>query len=266
MQISLIITTYNWKEALALSLLSVFRQTTLPSEVIVADDGSAQDTREVVNDLTATAPIPVIHSWQEDRGFRLAKSRNKAIALARGEYIVLIDGDIVLESHFIEDHSKFAQKGCFAQGSRVLLGEELSRRFLTDKQYKVSFCNGGVENRKNSIRSNMLARLLSFRCNQIRGVKTCNFAFWRHDAIRVNGFNEEFEGWGREDSEFTARLLNLGVQRQNIRFNALGYHLFHPMKDRKRLAMNDRILEQTISNKLDWCTKGIDQYMGTTIS
>jgi predicted glycosyltransferase involved in capsule biosynthesis len=99
------------------------------------------------------------------------------------------------------------------------------------------------------------------KSTRIRGVKTCNFAFWRRDAIQVNGFNEEFVGWGREDSEFTVRLLNVGLKRQNVRFNALAYHLYHPISDRKHLPENDRILQKTIERRLTWCAQGLDQHL-----
>ena len=85
--------------------------------------------------------------------------------------------------------------------------------------------------------------------------------FALQDAMAVNGFNEEFVGWGREDSEFIVRLLNNGVKRQNMKFNGLVYHLYHPMNDRTRLQLNDDILRETIDGKLRWCDKGIDQYL-----
>jgi len=130
MKISLIITTFNWKEALELSVLSVFKQTILPSEIIIADDGSDSDTRRLVESLQAISPTPVIHSWQQNKGFRLSRSRNKALANAKGEYIVLIDGDIVIERRFIADHIEAARKGYFVQGSRVLLNSTSTRRAL----------------------------------------------------------------------------------------------------------------------------------------
>ena len=264
MHISLIITTYNWKEALHLSLKSALAQKHLPLEIIVADDGSSPDTAQVVSDLAATAPIDVIHSWQEDRGFRLARSRNKAIARARGDYIVLIDGDILLEKHFIQDHQRFARPGFFVQGGRVLLTPHLSRRVLTDQRLPNLFCGLGVENKKNCIRSTLLANLFSFQSKRIQGIKTCNFAFWKHDAIAINGFNEDFRGWGREDSEFTVRLMNNGIRRHNIRFNALAYHLHHPPSDRKRLQTNDAILQETITRKVCWCQNGLDKHLEQT--
>ena len=206
--------------------------------------------------------MPVIHSWQEDLGFRLAMSRNRAIARARGAYIILIDGDIVVDRRFVEDHRDFARMGHFVQGTRVLLGPELTERVLTSGELRWPLLARGVENRKNCVRSLLLARLFSFRSRRLPGVKTCNFAFWREDALAINGFNEEFVGWGREDSEFTARLLNTGVRRQNLKFCALGYHLHHSMNERDRLVINDSILRRTIDEKLRRCERGVDQYLG----
>lgn len=261
MRLSLIITTYNWKEALEVSLYSAFQQTVLPGEIIVADDGSRPDTGDVVERMAAISPVPVIHSWQEDKGFRLARSRNRAIAKARGEYIVLVDGDIVLEHHFIEDHLGFACPGFFIQGTRVLLSRELSDQVLANRAMLSAFCRKGVENRKNCLRSHLLARLFSLTSKSLTGIKTCNFAFHKQDAIAVNGFNEDFVGWGREDSEFTVRLLNSGIRRRNMKFNGLAYHLYHPMSDRTRLHNNDEILSRTIERKLTWCVKGLAQYL-----
>ncbi len=262
MQVSLIITTYNWKEALQLSLRSVLNQTLLPQEIVVADDGSGPETAAVVREIGASSPIPIVHSWQEDEGFRSARSRNKAIAKARGEYIILIDGDIVLEPHFIADHRTFAKPGFFVQGSRALLGQQLTDQALESGQLHLPFLASGVGNKKNCLRSVLLARLFSFKSKRLSGVKTCNFAFWKQDALRINGFNEDFIGWGREDSEFAARLLNAGIKRQNLRFHALGYHLHHHANTRERLALNDSILNATIEEQRTWCEKGLNQHLG----
>jgi glycosyltransferase involved in cell wall biosynthesis len=261
MRTSLIITTYNWKEALELSLLSVFKQSQLPDEIIIADDGSDNATRETIERLAKDSPVPLIHSWQQDKGFRLARSRNKAIAKSTGEYLILIDGDILLEQHFIADHILAAKKGFFVQGSRVLLDEKATQQALQQKKFNMCVCNPGIRNRKNCLRSNLLSRLFSFSTKKLTGIKTCNFAFWKQDAQAINGFNEEFLGWGREDSEFTARLLNNGIRRQNIRFNALAYHLYHQMSSRQSLPINDAILANTCDRQLTWCDKGLVQHL-----
>ena len=260
MRTSLIITTYNWKEALELSLLSAFKQSQLPSEIIIADDGSDNATRETVARLVKDPPIPLIHSWQQDRGFRAARSRNKAIAKATGDYLILIDGDIIMERHFIADHIQAAKSGFFVQGTRVILNEKTTQRALQQKEIKICACSPGIENRKNCLRSRLLSGILSFSSKKLQGIKTCNFAFWKKDAEAVNGFNEEFLGWGREDSEFTARLLNNGIRRQNLRFNAIAYHLYHQINSRQSLGSNDAILANTCDKQLTWCNKGLSQH------
>ncbi|PIE59996.1 MAG: family 2 glycosyl transferase [Desulfobulbus propionicus] len=264
MRISLVITTYNWPEALNASIRSVFRQSVHPYEIIIADDGSGAATKDIIENLTEAAQkinIKMIHSWQRDLGFRLARSRNKAIAKTSGNYIVLIDGDIVLENHFIEDHQLYARAGFFNQGTRVLLGKSISQQVIKMQKKNLSIFSPDIKNKKNCLRLPILGRFFSFRCTKIHGVKTCNFAFWKKDAIRINGFNEEFVGWGREDSEFTARLLNIGVKRCNVKFSALGYHLYHPMNNRRRLSINEGILQKTIMEKRVWCPVGIDQHL-----
>ena len=122
---SLVITTYNWPEALKACLNSVLEQTVKPREVIIADDGSRQETIDLVKDFQKSYPwLNIIHSWQEDDGFRLSMSRNKAINCASGKYLIIIDGDLILEKHFIQDHIENMEKGYFVQGSRVIVDEK----------------------------------------------------------------------------------------------------------------------------------------------
>ena len=101
MRISLIITTYNRPDALLLVLKSIEVQSLSPLEVIIADDGSDEKTMELINNFSAQSNLTIIHSFQKDKGFRAAKSRNKAIAKSKGDYIVLIDGDMILHPEFI---------------------------------------------------------------------------------------------------------------------------------------------------------------------
>lgn len=261
-KITLIITTYNWKEALSLCLESVSRQSFPPVEVIVADDGSSSDTGEFVRNFAEQASFPVFHCWQKDRGFRLARIRNKAISQARGDYIILIDGDIVLGKRFLEDHASFAKAGFFSQGRRVLLSDDLTEQAIAKGRLPdLLFVRKGVGNRKNLFYSSLMARLFAFGNRRLAGIKGCNVAFWRKDCLRVNGFNEEFTGWGREDSEFAMRLLNMGIRRRNIRFNAIACHLYHSVNDRKNLSVNDQILQKTIEEGLKWCEHGIDKHI-----
>lgn len=259
MKVTLIITTYNWKDALNLVLTSVLGQSVMPDEVIVADDGSREDTKKLVSDFAINYPIPLVHSWQEDDGFRAAKSRNKAIAKAQYDYIIMIDGDILLHPNFIKDHINAAEKDFFVQGGRASLNEEYTGQQFTEYQLPNLFSKG-IKNRKNTISNRFLSNLFTRKWNSDKSTRTCNFAAWKADLVEVNGFNEEFEGWGREDSELVIRMLNASLNRKYLKFSAVGYHLFHQENARTSLAKNDQLLEKTVSNKLIRCDFGLDQH------
>jgi len=261
MRVSLIIATYNWPESLILALRSIEKQTIAPEEVVIADDGSTAETKEIIDKFQKDSDLNIIHSWQEDNGFRVAKSRNKAIAKSCGNYIILIDGDIILHPKFVQDHVNNAKVGYFMQGSRVLLSQDITEQIIISNRISFSFFSKGMKGRKNSIHSNFLSKIFSTKKNYLRGIKTCNIAFFRQDFINVNGFNNEFEGWGREDSEFVVRLFNTGINRKNLRFNAIQYHLWHKVSDRKYLDYNNQLLQNSINQKLKVCKKGINKYI-----
>ncbi|WP_278182882.1 glycosyltransferase family 2 protein [Vibrio misgurnus] len=260
MKVSLIITTYNWKEALQAVLNSVLHQTVLPDEVIVADDGSREDTALMIEKVRQSYPIPLIHSWQEDNGFQLSMSRNRAIAKASGDYLIMIDGDMALSKNFIESHKKSAKSGWFVQGGRVITNQDCARKIIAE-QLTPNIFTAGLRNRKNCITNSILSRLFSYERNNDKATRGCNMAFWKKDVIEVNGFNQDFIGWGREDSEFVLRMLNAGKRRLYLKFSGVGYHLYHPENSRASLTKNDEILENTIKNKLTRCENGIGQYL-----
>lgn len=260
MTCSLVITTYNWKEALELVLTSSIEQSELPDEIIVADDGSKEDTKEFIEKFAKSSPVPVIHSWQEDDGFRAAASRNRAIAKASSEYIVLIDGDMILHKDFIKDHKINALKNYFIQGGRVLLTEQKTKIILEKKQTKFSFFEDGLLNRKNTLHCSFLSKIFSNKKDTLRGIRTCNMSFFKEDCIKINGFNDDFIGWGREDSEFIVRMLNSGIHRQTVKFNCIGYHIWHNENKRDSLPRNDQLLDDAKDHKVKWCENGINKY------
>ena len=257
MKISLIITTFNWPESLLLVLESIRHQSLMPDEIIIADDGSNESTRKLISSFNKQFDLNILHSWQEDNGFRVAKSRNKAILKSSGAYIILIDGDMVLDPRFVKDHIGCSEPGYFIQGSRVLLSKKETQKALSEKNINFSFFSSELKNRKNSIRSKILSLIFSNKKNHLRGIKSCNMAFYREDCININGFNNDFEGWGREDSEFVVRMMNSGMKRKNIRFCAIQYHLWHDENNRESLKINNLMLEAAINKKLLWCENGI---------
>jgi len=262
-KVSLIVTTYNWPEALELTLRSALDQSLPPHEVIVADDGSKEPTRRVVESFARKAPFPIIHSWQEDDGFRLAMSRNRAVARATGEYVVVVDGDMVLHRDFLADHADHARPGLYLQGGRVLLGPSITQDLFQKRRdpETPSLFSPDLKNRKNALRSPLLCRLFSKTSRSMKGSKGCNFSLFREDILRVNGFDNAFVGWGREDSEFVARLYNAGMERKNLKFCAVAYHLFHPEHERDALPENDKILKTTIQIGKVQCKNGIERFL-----
>jgi glycosyltransferase involved in cell wall biosynthesis len=260
MTTSLIITTYNWPKALRVVFESILKQTVLPLEIIIADDGSGKETKRLIEVYKDKFSIPLIHSWQEDNGFRAAESRNKAIAKANGKYIILIDGDMILHKNFIKDHINHAKKGYFIQGGRVILSKELSQEILDFNIIDFSFFHKNIKNRKNMINNKFLSKLFSYEKNNIKGIRTCNMSFFKKDCIDINGFDNNFIGWGREDSEFIVRLLNNNIKRKNIKFNCTAYHIWHNENSRKSLKENDDILKNSIKNKVIFCNNGIAKF------
>jgi glycosyltransferase involved in cell wall biosynthesis len=259
LQVSLVITTYNRKDALELVLLSVRRQRILPFEVIIADDGSGVDTKLLIERIQNDFPIPLHHCWHEDQGFRLSAIRNKAVNMASGEYIIMVDGDMVLPRDFVVAHTEHAWHGDFIQGSRVLLMKDKTARMLEKKEARINFFASGIDNRMNGVQSNLLSKLFSYYRTGLNNVRGANLSFWKEDVITVNGFNEDFEGWGREDSEFAVRMENQGIKRKHLKFAGFGYHLFHAENSRKQLPQNDAILQDTIDKKLKRCENGISK-------
>jgi glycosyltransferase involved in cell wall biosynthesis len=263
MAVSLIVTTYNRPDALRLVLLSALDQTTAPDEIIIADDGSSSDTRDLIEEFRWACAIPIHHSWQEDEGFRAAMSRNKAIAKAKYSYVIVIDGDMILHPKFIEDHLNFSRRGTFVQGARAKLSEEGTKDVLAEGRFRFDVFDRALKSRRYGLWSPFLKFFFSGepRVNQTDMIQTCNMAFFRTDCISVNGFNEKFVGWGREDTEFGIRLINSGIQRRNLKFAAIAYHLHHDGESRGSLVQNDLILQQTIDRSLIRCEDGIDKYL-----
>jgi len=261
MKTSLIVTTYNWPEALELVLYSVLKQSVLPNEVIIADDGSAKATKYLIKKIASEFTIPIIHSWQEDKGFRVARSRNIAIAKSSCDYIICIDGDLILHNDFIKDHLKNAKVGIYLQGSRVFCKEEFSKKILENKDISwPSFFSSSIENRFNAIRFPVFTKLFYSRNNKnIKRIRSCNFSMFKKDIIHVNGFNEDFTSWGQEDSEFVHRLYFSGIYRRDIKFSALQLHIHH--KQGKSNNNNFSLLESAIEKGLGWCENGINKHL-----
>lgn len=268
MKISVIVSTYNRPSYLALVLASLVNQKKPGEfEIVIADDGSSNKTKCVIESFQKSFATPIIHAWQEDLGFRLAASRNNACKLSSGDYLVFLDGDCIPRKNFVEKHRKLAEKGYFVTGTRVLLSASFSRNL--EEQTKTlnpddylgllrNFLKGDLNKISSLFYNPFFPRKFDkLNWKKLRG---CNFAVWREDLFRVNGFDEEFTGWGFEDSEFAVRLINSGIKRKAGNFAVTVFHLYHrELKTKQEGPGWDRLLETLKLNKLA-CEKGITSH------
>ena len=261
MQVSLIISTYNWPEALDLVLRSVLRQRRMPDEVLIADDGSSEPTAKLVAEWSQRLPVPMHHLWQEDQGYRLARSRNRAVAAACGEYLVVIDGDMVLHPDFVGDHVRAAEPGWFVQGLRIPSSEAGAARMLANGSIDYGPLSRGVRRRHLALRNRWLAHRYTRDYVTMRRIKGCNHAYWRSDLITVNGFEERMVGWGPEDKECVTRLLNSGVRGRELRFTALALHLHHASRAPSGVNPNEALYQATVANRRTRSEIGIDLHL-----
>jgi glycosyltransferase involved in cell wall biosynthesis len=218
---SLIIATYNWPQALELCLKSVQQQKIFPTEVIIADDGSKKETADLIRSFQKKFTVPVIHIWHPDEGFRLAAIRNKGIAAATTDYIIQIDGDLILHPYFIADHLEIKRNSFFSAGSRVMLSQKTSQNLLANHStdiYKLGERKRVINGMRNRFLRNLLSERYKIKGRHQYYVKGCNMAFFKADLVKVNGYNETFNGWGSEDRELCIRLINAGIKKQAIKW------------------------------------------------
>lgn len=262
MKVSVLVSTYNWPEALECCVRSIFAQTVMPYEIVIADDGSSDKTAKLVKELQKESPIPITHVWHEDKGFRKTIILNKAIASITGDYILQVDGDVVLSRHFVSDHLELAEKNCFVCGSRVKLDKDITARTISTKRLDISPFHVSLKYVLNSCRSRILRHLLaSLYANKLRHWRGCNMAFWRDDVIRINGYNENFWQWGHEDAEFGLRLHFAGVKKKTLKMGGCVYHLHHKWNSKNGEQRNLMELQKVKDNHLSWCDNGIDKYL-----
>lgn len=263
--VSLIISTYNRPAALRLVLESVRRQTVMPVDVIIGDDGSRDDTRRLVEELAKGFPTRLVHVWHEDQGFRLAEIRNKSIAAAQGDYIVQIDGDMIVDRHFIEDHCRLARPRQFVKGTRVMLTEKASLRH--EARGKLPQFMPGLLSSEIAKRRIKVLRLpwpgfkksLTYKPNST-GIGA-NMAFWRKDCIDINGYDEGFYGWGCEDTDLMERFLRYGLTTCKTFHVAKAYHLYHPESKNPHLEESYAILRDKRLKGEIRCKNGISKWL-----
>lgn len=269
LRIAVIVTTYNRPDALSAVLEGYLAQTDGNFEVFVADDGSTQDTAQVVQQFQRCAAFPIRHIWQEDDGFRAAAIRNRALAATSADYIIFTDGDCIPPADFVAQHRYLSELGCFLSGNRLLLSEKFTQRVLCDKipihawrygNWLVARVQGDINRLTPLLRLPDIAWIRKRAPHRWQGAKTCNLSAFRKDLLGVNGLDESYTGWGLEDSDLVVRLIRAGIINKSARFAAPVLHLWHKENDRSHLEENQHRLQQVLSASHTSALKGVDQY------
>lgn len=244
---TVILSTYNQPDWLALCLQGYRLQDELDITMVIADDGSRDDTRQLIDRLRPTLPFPIEHLWQPNEGFRKTIMLNRAIMAAPAPYLIFSDGDCIPRRDFIREHLSRRATGRFLSGGYVRLSEEATASItaavvdagdFADKGWLGAHGMRGEPN----IRKLNLGPFRAWLSNRVAKAKPrwngLNASCWREDAIAVNGFDERMR-YGAEDIEFGERLERKGIRARQVRYNAIVVHLEHP-----RGYRNDADLER----------------------
>lgn len=251
MRISVIVSTYNWPQALRLVLSSLAEQTYRDFEIVVADDGSREETRMAIEDFAARSSVRIQHLWQEDEGFRKARILNAAIRACEAPYIIFLDGDCIVQPDFLTRHLALSQPNHLVTGSRILLGQGLSAKlcatniwdYAAFRRKALAYRLGGAISKI----APLFARLPNSSLRDYRGfvwrrIKGCNLACWKDDVLAVGGFNENMAGWGHEDAELVFRLQHQGIVRRSGTWATEVLHLWHREPDKSNAEKNRQLM------------------------
>ena len=269
MKQSVIISTYNQPEWLAKVLHGYLYQTFTDFEILIADDGSDERTREVIDDFRPLAGFAIKHVWQEDDGFQKTRILNKAITAADGDYLVFSDGDCIPRKDFLAAHARCAKPGRFLSGGYCKLPYELSVHITVDdirsgRAFELGWLRAnGFRGISRAIRIAVTPKLAPV-CDALTPTKATwnghNASGWKSDILAVNGFNERMQ-YGGEDREMGERLTNAGIRGRQIRHQAVTLHLDHkrgyatPEMIRANLAIRKQVRE----SRSVWCPDGIQK-------
>lgn len=261
MKLTLVVNTYNNPTALERIFEEILQGSEAPHEIVIADDGSDERTRELIDAWRKKFPFPLLHAWQEKKGYRRSRILNLAISLSSGDYIVFIDGDCIPGHHFVRDHRLVAEEGCFVQGRRSYIAESMVQPFLAKKVGLLGIAmRGKLEGPFKAVR---LPFPLVFKNQELKSILGCNLGIWRRDLDLVNGYDESYEGWGAEDSDLAARLYHCGRQRKFVYGRCQLYHLNHPKLSRNRYDNNKAMLQKTLETKKTRCENGLNNHTAT---
>lgn len=262
--IAVLISTYNSPDFLRLVLEGYRAQSDTGFVIYIADDGSSNETTTLIGQFQADFPAPIHHIWHEDDGFRKARIHNVAIDRINEPYVILTDGDCVPLPDMIKTHRRFATKGHLISGGRILLSQPWTQA-LVEKRAQLhsnATLSGWISHRLkghiNRLFPIFTPSHLSRPNRELKGIRGCHLSCWLEDLKRINGFDESYEGWGREDSDLVARMFHAGIYRLNLRGMPV-LHLWHQEEKREALNKNDRLLAECLETERIEAIRGLKQ-------
>ena len=261
--LAVVISTYNAPEFLSLVLEGYRQQRDLNFVIYIADDGSTAETAELIAKIRSDFPVPIHHIWQDDDGFRKARIHNQTIKAISEPYTLLTDGDCIPMPGLIAAHRKLAGDQYFISGSRILLSQAWTAQLTQQKALQTSqsplwWLKRRISGQINRLFPLLLTPQLSAANEKLIGIRGCHLSCPTQALVRINGFDESFEGWGREDSDLTARLLHAGFKRRNLRGTPV-LHLWHEEFSRNKLEENSAMLQACLQESRIEAVRGLKQ-------
>jgi len=268
-RIGVVITTYNSPLWLSKVLTGYENQSQPDFRVIIADDGSTNETRDLIDRFRERGILQIDHVWHEDDGFRKCQILNKAIRETDCDYLIFTDGDCIPEPDFIATHQRLAEPGVFLSGgyikltmpvSEAISDDDIRSGVIFDPQWLVS--KGQPKNHKlwKLSSSSLKKTFLNAITPAAASWNGMNSSTWTKDLIAVNGFNEDMQ-YGGLDRELGERLWNFGHRSRQIRYSTVCLHLDHARGYSKPeiWAKNRAIRKAVKDNRTFWAENGIEK-------
>jgi len=266
---TVIVTTYNRPDALREVIRGFTNQEDLRFDLIVADDGSEDETGSMLKSMADSLPFSLKHVWHEDLGFRAAAIRNKAIVQSNADYLIFTDGDCIPQKNFVKNHKKLAERGWVLSGNRILMSKVMTNELLRERldwsgwrasNFVIHYLRRRINRLLPLVDLSAIESFRKLQAKKWRGVKTCNLSVWKSDIVAVNGFEESYQGWGLEDSDLVVRLIKKGLCVKSARFATPVLHLWHEENDRSQLTENQRLLDAVIASDTHEAKIGLDNH------
>ena len=272
MKISVIVPIYNRLEHFRALFICLLRQNRQIDELIITDDGSSQQILDYIADLIPKASFKIKHIYQEDKGFRKTRALNNGVINSEGELLVFCDQDLIFGEEYIEYMEKNIKKGCFLLCRPISVNEEekdiiLKKIELSNKYEELlkPLPKDYLESVNKTLKTDRKRRILNVLKLSKRGIKLVgmSYAVMKSDYLKVNGYDENYNGWGEEDDDFGNRLYVAGVKGKELKTPNMQIHLWHYSDPTKKHSMNEEYYykrkKEIFSNKNYFCKNGCSE-------